>query len=140
MIFDCNDLWGGWPGFCHWCTTVVPTIFEEGLSYYEQICKLAYTLKGVINQVDQNTADIQDLKDRLEVVETWIQDFIDGGTSSWDELLAKYFQTPIFIGLTSTGHFLFTIPSAWSQIAFNTTGYDCPYLSDGEYGHLILSY
>lgn len=140
MVFNCIGIWGGWRGFCQWCVNTVPTIFDETLSYYEQICKLAETVKGLIDQVEQNTEDIEDLQNRLSALEQWKEDFINGGTKSWDELLAKYFQTPIFVGLTDTGYIFFEFPESWRQIEFNTTGYDYPYVDGADYGHLVLSY
>lgn len=132
--------WSGWCEFTQWCVNTVPSIFDNTLSYWQQICMLADAVKGLINQVDINTTDIADLKTRLSALEQWKEDFINGGTASWDDLLAKYFQTPIFVGLTETGYIYFTLPASWSQITLSTTGYDAPYLADDEYGHLIVSY
>lgn len=45
----------------------------------------------------------------------------------------------VFFGLTDDGYFVAYIPESWSDIIFNTTGYDIN-ISGMEYGHLTLSY
>lgn len=46
----------------------------------------------------------------------------------------------VFFGLTDTGYFVAYIPESWSDIIFNTTGYDITVQLMPEYGHLVLSY
>lgn len=46
----------------------------------------------------------------------------------------------VFFGLTDSGYFVAYIPDSWSDIIFNTTGYDINIALQPEYGHLVLSY
>ena len=46
----------------------------------------------------------------------------------------------ITVGLTDSGYFVVTIPENWSQLIFNTTGYDIFPAIQPEYGHLTISY
>lgn len=46
----------------------------------------------------------------------------------------------VFFGLTDSGYFVAYIPDSWSDIIFNTTGYDINIALQTEYGHLVLSY
>ena len=46
----------------------------------------------------------------------------------------------VFFGLTDTGYFIAYIPESWSDIIFNTTGYDITVVLMPDYGHLVLSY
>ena len=46
----------------------------------------------------------------------------------------------VFFGLTDTGYFVAYIPESWSDIIFNTTGYDITLDLMPDYGHLVLSY
>lgn len=46
----------------HWkfgCTPVMPLVYEESLSYYEQICKLVHKINEVIDQL--NTIDLDEV-------------------------------------------------------------------------------
>lgn len=45
----------------------------------------------------------------------------------------------VFFGLTSEGYFVAYIPESWSDIIFETSGFDV-IISDVDYGHLILNY
>lgn len=45
----------------------------------------------------------------------------------------------VFFGINDQGYFIAYIPDAWSDIIFNTTGYDIS-IPDYAYGHLCLSF
>ena len=45
----------------------------------------------------------------------------------------------VFFQITDEGYFVAYIPDSWSDIIFNTTGYDI-IISDVDYGHLTLSF
>lgn len=45
----------------------------------------------------------------------------------------------VFFGITDTGHFVAYIPEYWSDIIFNTTGYDIT-ITGYDFGHLTLSF
>lgn len=50
------------------CFKVLPTVYEDSLSYYEVLCKLTYTIDQVIKQIDTDNSEVykyineQDLK------------------------------------------------------------------------------
>lgn len=45
----------------------------------------------------------------------------------------------VFFQITDEGYFVAYIPDSWSDIIFNTTGYDIT-IPGSEYGHLTLSF
>lgn len=45
----------------------------------------------------------------------------------------------VFFGLTDDGYFVAYIPDSWSDIIFNTTGFDI-IVPGYDYGHLTLTY
>lgn len=45
----------------------------------------------------------------------------------------------VFFGITDDGHFVAYIPEHWSDIIFNTTGYDIS-IAGYDFGHLTLSF
>ena len=45
----------------------------------------------------------------------------------------------VFFGITDDGYFYADIPESWSEIIFNTTGYDIT-IPGEEYGKLVLTY
>ena len=45
----------------------------------------------------------------------------------------------VFFGITDSGHFVAYVPETWSDIIFNTTGYDIS-IPGVDFGHLTLSF
>lgn len=54
------------------------------------------------------------------------------------ELMAEVVKM-VFFGITDDGYFYADIPSGWSEIVFNTTGFDITIVGV-DYGHLVLTY
>lgn len=128
------------------CQHVLPAVFDDSLSYYEVVCKVvqlfnerADILNEVIEQVNKNTADIEEVK-------KWIEDFDGGNLNPTLERLVKewidehldfvftHLAKQVFFGLTEDGYFCAYIPRSWNDIIFDT-GWD---YSKDTYGRLIL--
>ena len=45
MCNGINDFW-------KWCNTTIPTIFDNSMSYYEVLCKMAGALKSLSDKVE----------------------------------------------------------------------------------------
>ena len=71
--------------------------------------------------------------------ESIIQAFEDWMKRNALDLIGELSKMVIF-GLTDSGYFVAYIPESWSDIIFNTTGYDIFIPAFTEYGHLTLSY
>lgn len=130
--------------FRFWCQRVLPTVYEDSLSYYELLCKVIEYLNEVIdnyNEVVGNAEDNRDRLDKLEkavaALEAWRDEYPDVIKKWLDENMNDYISKTIdnvYFGLTLDGRFVAYAPDSWSDIVF-ATGYDC---EDDTYGRLIL--
>lgn len=127
-----NDL----PTFRFWCQMVLPLVYDDSISFYEVLCKLVQYLNNMIDTTNQNTADIEQLKKELAVVQAWINDF---EPTVANDIIQKYIARGVYFGLTDSGYFVAYIPQTWATVRFNTTGKDIT-LPGREYGRLVLSY
>ena len=68
---------------------------------------------------------------------------VQAGINKWMQLHALdiigELSKMVFFGITDDGYFVAYIPEGWSDIIFNTTGYDMPDLGY-DFGHLALSF
>lgn len=123
--------------FRFWCQKVLPLVYDESLSYYEVLCKMADYLNTTIVEVNQNDEDIASIKQTISQIQEWIDNF---DTSYVAELIEKYIATMIFVEINDDGYIVYNIPYTWRNITFNTTELDIVVESEREYGHLVLSY
>lgn len=123
--------------FRFWCQKVLPLVYDESLSYYEVLCKMADYLNTTITEVNQNDEDIASIKQTISQIQEWIDNF---DTSYVAELVEKYIATMIFVEINDAGYIVYNIPYTWRNITFNTTELDIVVESEREYGHLVLSY
>lgn len=128
--------------FRAWCCQILPTIFDDTMSYYETLCKVQKIMGDVILDLGLLSDDYDKFKkevaNQFEDLKngTWIQ----GTIPYLEELLKQYIPVAIFFGLTDDGHFCAYIPDSWDSIQFGTTGVDTVAPMQPEYGHLVLSY
>ena len=67
--------------FKFWCQKVLPTIYDDSLSYYEAICKMATYLNATIDQVNEFQKMIDALPETIlnsEEFQKMVQDAVDG--------------------------------------------------------------
>lgn len=67
--------------FKFWCHKVLPTIYDDSLSYYEAICKMATYLNATIDQVNEFQKMIDALPETIlnsEEFQKMVQDAVDG--------------------------------------------------------------
>lgn len=143
------------PSFKFWCQHVLPQVYDDSLSYYEVLCKMAGYLNTVIkNQeyfngilsefelsYDQVMEDINNLNAELEKVKNgdyvtlYLDSIIAWIDKNLQELVARIVKYVVF-GLSSDGHFVAYIPETWDFITFDT-------ILDANsdlYGHLVLQW
>jgi len=117
-----------------WCQKILPLVYEDSLSYYEQLCKIGDAIRDILADELLAQKDIESIKAELLIVQQWIADF---DTSFIEKLVTNYIAKVIkavSFGLSSSGYFMAIIPDNWSEISFGT-------IQTGElYGHLTLSY
>ena len=124
------------PHFKFWCQKVLPLVYEDSLSYYEILCKVVDYINAIIGDSNNIIADIQKLKEEMEIVQNWIENF---DTSYAEEIIKKYIATMIFIEISDSGYIIYYIPENWDNIIFETTGLDVE-INGIEYGRLVLNY
>lgn len=141
--------------FIFWCQKVLPLVFDDSLSYYEQLCKVADKLNQTITNINANTQqiaenkqDILALEQALDTVNQTLEDIKNGkyvdlylpSIQAWiDENLLCLFERAVrFVsfGLSTDGYFVAYIPSNWDCLQFDTI-IDT---SSPLYGHLIMKY
>lgn len=121
----------------YWCYKVIPLVYDDSLSYYEQMCKVVDYLNNLIEQDKLIIEDVEQLKQDLAQVQEWI----DNLDTDWArEIIEKYIATMIFVEITNSGYIVYNIPERWEDITFNTTGLDINLKIQPDYGHLVLSY
>lgn len=147
--------WEWIPLFKFWCQKIIPLIYDNSMSYYEQLCKVAEFLNQVIAQVDKNSQqievninDIKDLQNQLngllqefdkvkngDYVELYINALASWIDNNLQELVGRVVKY-IFFGLTDDGYFIAYIPDSWNFISFDTIIQP----ENPLYGHLLLQW
>ena len=61
MCNGINDFW-------KWCNTTIPTIFDNSMSYYDFLCKMAGALKSLADEVKSDEKDIDANKKAIEML------------------------------------------------------------------------
>ena len=126
--------------FRFWCYKVLPLVYDDSLSYYEILCKVVDYINNLIETDKVQSADIEKLKQEVQKVQNWIDNF---DTSYAESVIAQYLATMIFVTISDEGYIIYTIPRNWKSITFNTTGLDIGnniVVGNYDYGHLVLSY
>lgn len=143
--------WIPMDNFRFWCQKVLPLVFDDSISYYETLCKLAKSLNEVINNVEylnqqigesgleELIQQVQDMQDELDAIKDgeYVDNYIDQ-LARWidnnlQQLVGRVMKFVNF-GLSSDGYFVAYIPESWQFISFDT-------VVDPEspaYGHLIV--
>lgn len=143
------DGWVDLKPFKAWCIQILPTIFDESMSYYEVLCKVIKILNNSLEDINILKEEIENTNSALdefkEGVESQFEELVNGtwiqGTIPYlEELLKQYIPVAIFFEINNDGYFVANIPETWDEIQFNTTGYDYPEINGVGYGHLVMSY
>lgn len=129
-----------------WCQKTLPAVYDDSLTYYEQLCKVHQYLtdmenlyNDVVDQVNQNTADIKTIQQLFkEFVESGFDDYYQQQVEEWvNENLSYIFGQVIrqvYFGINLEGYFVAYVPQSWDDITFDT---GMVYAED-TYGRLIL--
>lgn len=130
----------------YYCQKILPVVYDDSLSYYEFLCKIAEKLNEVIdnygifdgtlirfqNQIDELKKEFEEFKEHgfddyyAEQVKEWIANNL---TYIFDNVIRQ-----VYFGLTLEGYFVAYVPKGWDDIIFDTGmqfGVD-------TYGRLIL--
>lgn len=131
----------------NWCAGLIPSVYDESLSYYEQIAKVLSVLEEVIKHLGETDANAEELKRLYYSLKEQFDAFVDGGFEEYYEALLRAWidenapsivkdmlLTGLFFGLTSDGYFCAYKPSTWEDVQFDTGAI----YGTEEYGRLIL--
>lgn len=132
---------------------VLPLVYDESLSYYEQLCKLTEAMNTMIENQDyfnsivapyapeidslkETLADIQEELDKIksgEYVEFYIEQLANWIDGNLQQIVGRVVKN-VFFGLTQDGYFCAWIPQNWNFLHFDTIVDP----SSELYGHLVL--
>ena len=100
----------------NWCAGLIPSVYDESLSYYEQIAKVLSVLEEVIKHLGETDANAEELKRLYYSLKEQFDEFVDGGFEEYYEALLRAWidenapsivkdmlLTGVFFGLTSDG-------------------------------------
>lgn len=128
----------------YWCYKVLPLVYDDSLSYYEQLCKVVGKLNEIIDVADKFSEQYQEIQDAIAELQNQI-DEID--TSYIEGLIKQWLGKMILPFISDAGYIVYNIPEQWSDITFNTTGLDITdkemhengMVGSYDYGRLVLS-
>lgn len=69
--------YSGQGAFRFWCQTVLPTVYDDSLSYYELLCKVVSFLNTVISDMEIAEENIQSLYDSFVALQEFVNTYID---------------------------------------------------------------
>lgn len=123
-----------------WCQKVLPLVYDDSLSYYEILCKIAKYINDLIDQdkifADEANQLREDLKELSDELAKWNEDS-DEFFRQW---MQEHIARSIFVEISDDGYIKYNIPDMWDNVTFNTTGLDIFLEIQPNYGHLVLSY
>lgn len=138
--------------FKFWTQKVLPTVYDDSLSYYEVLNNVVNKLNEVISLTNNTVDNFTDIKNLFVKLSDYVNAEIDkikaGGYSKYYlTMLQSYINANLqdfvarivkFInfGLDDNGYFIAVIPSTWDFIEFDTN-LDT---ESKDYGKLILNY
>lgn len=152
-MYPCNGTIYDRLGF--WCQKILPLVYDESLSYYEMLCKMADYIKYLLEEVkdlkykyelrdadiEQLKKDVAELQDELEKVKNGeyvdklipaLSKWIDENLQQLVSRIVKY----VMFGLSNDGYFMACIPESWDFMEFDT-------IMDSNsplYGHLVMQW
>ena len=104
----------------------------------DMLIKALDDIKNKITGIENlNEETLSKLQPQIDELSTIIKSF---DTKVVKSIVDNYVMTGIYFGLTDSGYFTASIPGAWSEIVFATTGLDIETELESEYGHLVLTY
>lgn len=148
-----------------YCQKVLPLVYDESLSYYEAICKLADIVQKMAVELDTYKARMDRLELRQDALELnfqnlktdvegqlrdqWILlnqikngDYVDlylDSIKNWIDQnlqnLVRDIVKYVSFGISDDGYFVAYIPATWDFINFDTVPY-----GEKDEGHLITEW
>lgn len=102
------------------------------------------TIQALNEWIAENTPKLDDMEALYQaLISGNLPPGVQEGIEKWcrenmADLVAEMAHL-VFFGITDDGYFVAYVPETWSDIIFNTTGYDI-LVPDVDFGHLTLSF
>lgn len=74
--------------FRFWCQKVLPTVYDDSLSYYELLCKVVNYLNDVIENVDTTNTNVDSIYNSVVQLQNYVNNYFDN-LNLQDEINAK---------------------------------------------------
>lgn len=132
--------------FVFYCQKVLPAVYDDSLSFYENVCKMVAKLNEVIEYANLSGPAMEDIQRQIDELKQQLDDFKEHGFDEYykeqvvqwiNDNLQYIMETVIrqvYFGLNLEGYFVAYVPESWSDIVFDT---GAVYNLD-TYGRLIL--
>lgn len=118
------------------CLQILPTIFDESLSYYENICKLQAVIAQIIQEGMQTDQDVTQLQKEMQEVQAFIDNWNENAEAIIKELIGNISTSFIVPFIDNDGYFKIEYTN-FTDLSFFTTGYDIT-IPGYNFGHLML--
>ena len=132
--------------YVFWCQKVLPAVYDDSLTFYENVCRMVDKLNEVIKYANLSGPEMERLKEQIKELQEQLDEFKKHGFDDYykeqvREWIANNLQyiletviRQVFFGLNLEGYFVAYVPESWSDIVFDT---GAVYGLD-TYGRLIL--
>jgi len=86
----------GIPYLRFWCQKVLPAVYDQSLSYYEVLCKLAAFLNKMLEELEKVQANVDELHKAYQELQEWVNNeikrFEDHMEQHFDDLTQELWQ------------------------------------------------
>lgn len=121
-----------------WCLRILPTVFDESMSYYEVLCKVIEITNGNLRNLELLKKEFDVSQEAIAQLQVEVNKLMSGDLSDIiNQAIDKAIRN-VWFGVNQDGNFVAWIPDGWQEIQFNTSGYDLEVKGVG-FGHLVLS-
>lgn len=117
--------------FRYFCQSVLPAVYDDSLSYYEVVCKVAEQLNKTMEASDSVNSDLQQLNEYVQQLYHYMTDdpasqFIDQLEAYIDQHLIDYVARMAYYVFPTlqqfddgSWHYAIKVPQSWKQLRFS---------------------
>ena len=117
--------------FRYFCQSVLPAVYDNSLSYYEVVCKVAEQLNKTMEASDSVNSDLRQLNEYVQQLYHYMTDdpasqFIDQLEAYIDQHLIDYVARMAYYVFPTlqqfddgTWHYAIKVPQSWKQLHFS---------------------
>lgn len=115
------------------CQKVLPAVYDDSLSYYEAVCKVADYLNKTMKNVNDVNGDLQTLYNFTKQLQQSFEQFATSGFMDYYKTLMQQWLCDnmpnilscsaafVWLSLDDSGHILIHIPETWDFLVFSVT-------------------